>query len=307
MNASNCEFMILPATEMPLGNRPLHWPDRPDTLAETLAIAGQIGERFPITLSSFRAPGYLSADDLSDADLARGITGRGRDVGTQESRVATVLFLQTYVYRIAAPMLAAWVLHGRIPDVAASNISLRFNDLGRPQDVVMKTPRVYALPGDSMVDAEVVTVTDLPSAASKALLDSHLLPMMERLRRSGKMGLPLAKGSVASQIGMALTFIDAQTTIPWQTIARIALEFFEQTAELIGGQGRSGDMHFKRVEDLEGVTFRRGTCCLVYRAPGKEYCGGCPLRSQPELHETWRTRLLARPRTSLVSARGRFP
>jgi|GEM_PF-4966905 len=119
------------------------------------------------------------------------------------------------------------------------------------------------------------------------------------------MGLPLAKGSVASQIGMALTFVDAQSSVPWQTTARIALKFFERTSDLIGGQGRSGDMHYKQFENLEGVTFRRGTCCLVYRAPGKDYCGGCPLRSQPELLETWRTRLLARPRTDLVTPYGR--
>lgn len=305
MSDALSEFTIVPVAEMSLGETPLDWPDRPDTLAGTLEIAGQIGERFPLLHSGLAGPDVLAADNLTDADIARGIADRGRDVGSDEDRVASVLFLQTYVYRVAAPMLAAWVLHGRIPDVSASNLVLRFNGIGRPQDVAMKTPRVYALPGDITRDAETVTVTDLTDAAIRVLLDGHLLPMTERLRQSRKMGLPLARGAVASQIGMALTFIDAQSAVPWQTTAQIAVEFFERTADLIAGQGRSGDMHYKQLGDREGVTFRRGTCCLVYRVPGKGYCGGCPLRSKPELLDTWSTRLLARPTDNLVTPHGR--
>lgn len=297
-------FRTIPVAGMPLGEAPLSWPDRPESLAETLAIAGQVGERFAISIGGGAAPGFLPADGLTDEDLFHGIADRGRDVGTNEDRVATVLFLQTYVYRVAAPMLAAWVLHGRIPDVSAANLALRFNAVGRPQDVAMRAPRVYALPDDIMSDAEVIPVTDLAGAAIDVLLARHLLPVMERLRPFGELGLPIAKGSVASQIGMALTFIDAQSAVRWQTVGRIALEFFDRTTHEIAGQGASGDMHYKQVGERDGITFRRGTCCLVYRAPGKGYCGGCPLRSWEELLDTWQTRLLARPTAGLVTNRG---
>jgi len=296
-------FRMVPADQMPL-DQTGDWPQRPGSLAQTLAIAGMIGERFGMSPGGAGEPGFLPADALSDADLVRAIDDRGRDVGTDEQRVATTLFLQGYVYRIAAPMLAAWVLHRRIPDVSARNLAVRFNAAGRVQDVAMREPRVYALAGDHMSDAEVIPVADLAGAAIKVLLTDHLLDVMGRLRAFCKLGLPLAKGSVASQIGMALTFVDAQSTESWQLVSRIALEFLSRTEPQIGGQGRSGDMQYMQHGLREGVTFRRGTCCLVYRAKGKEFCGGCPLRSEPELHATWQSRLLARPTAGLVSPLG---
>lgn len=298
-------FHMIPADQMPLGDAPLAWPVRPPTLHETLAISAQVGERFVLTMDGHDRPDYLPACALSDDDLLNGISKRGNDVGTTENRVAAALFLQGYAYRVAAPMLAAWVLHGRIPDVSAANLVLRFNDTGRLQDVAMRVPRVFALPDDRLDDAEVIHVSDLTGAAIETLLSGHLLAVMERVRPFGKLGLPLAKGSVASQIGMALTYIDGQSGQPWQLVARIALDFLGRTKAQIAGQGVSGSMHFKQAGCREGVTFCRGTCCLVYRAPGKEYCGGCPLRSESELQETWQTRLLARPAECLVTPAGR--
>ena len=88
--------------------------------------------------------------------------------------MATVLFPQTYVYRVAAPMLAAWILRGRIPDVSAANLAPRFNAVGRPQEVAMRAPRVYALTGDIISDAEVIQVTDLASGAIEVLFAPEL-------------------------------------------------------------------------------------------------------------------------------------
>ena len=79
----------------------------------------------------------------------------------------------------------------------------------------MRAPRVYALTGDITSDAEVIPVTDLAGAATDVLLARHLLPVMERLRPFGQLGLPIAKGSVASQIGMVLVLIDAPSAVGW--------------------------------------------------------------------------------------------
>ena len=76
-------------------------------VAETLAIAGQAGERFAISIGGGAAPGFPPAGGLTGEYLSRGIADRRRDAGTDEDRVATALFLQTYVYRVAAQMLAA--------------------------------------------------------------------------------------------------------------------------------------------------------------------------------------------------------
>jgi hypothetical protein len=48
------------------------------------------------------------------------------------------------------------------------------------------------------------------------------------------------------------------------------------------------------------MTFRQDACCIVYRAPGRAMCGGCPLRSDEDRDGVWADRLAARPESSLV-------
>lgn len=274
-------------------------PLPPRSFAETLAAAAAIGDRFGLASSwTGSLDDRIHATAITDDQIEHGVALRGAGLGTSDRKIAAVMWLQWYCYRMAAPLLAAWVLHRRIPDVAAANIAFRFDAEGRPAFVALIEPRAFAAPGDRVDDLALTHVVDLLPEIVRVLLEDHLVPLAARVRARYRLGGPIIRGTVASQIGMALTFIDAHSRVPWEQVATDALHLLECTAPLIDGQGRSGDVICTESGGRVGMTFRRGTCCTVYRAPSGQMCGGCPLRSDEERAGVWADRLAARPRSS---------
>ncbi|MEM0935753.1 MAG: ferric iron reductase [Pseudomonadota bacterium] len=285
------ELVITPAADEIPADRALSERAAPASFAQAVADAGAIGERFRLSIAGFSDGDLQSADGIGDDALQGLVAARGKGLGTSEPRVAATLFLQAYAYRIAAPGLALWVQSGLVPDMSASNLLLRFDAEGRPIEVYLRDPVVFSDRSFTLPDANVRAVPDLTSQAVESILIQHLLPLHDRLRVLYRLGPLLAKGAVASQIGMALTFIDANTTVAWRDVAATAVAFFNASRDQIEGQGRTGDMIVKRLGELEGTTWRRRTCCLVYQAPERDYCGGCPIRKEPDRNATWARRL----------------
>lgn len=277
-----------------------HWPNRPVTFAETMQVVGQLGERFVVSGAEHR-DGWLAATALSDAEIAREVAARGRAAGVEDAKAAAVLFLQAYVYRVAAPLLAAWVLFGRLPDVSAGNVLLRFGADGRPSALALRRPRMTGLPHDRLPDAEGVASDDLTGVAIRLLLAEHLLPLHDRVRAQYRLGGLLAKGAVTSQIGLILTWIDTHSTVPWARTAGIGLDLFERAGDSLAGQGRAGEMLHLSSGGTEGIAFRRGTCCLAYKAPHKGYCGGCPLKKPAEIRASQEKKFAERPTGDLLA------
>lgn len=274
----------------------------PRTFDQTLAAAAAVGERFDLAVS-WIGPDVdrLQAAALSDDQIEHGITLRGAGLRTTDRKIAAVMWLQWYSYRIAAPLLASWVLHRRLPDVSAANIAFRYDAEGRPAFIAMNECRGYGLAGDSVDDVELIHVPDLLPAIVSILLDGHLLPLASRVQARYRLGRPIIRGTVASQIGMALTFLDAHCRLPWEQVAADSIALLEFTKPLIDGQGRSGDVICTESGGRAGMTFRRGTCCTVYRATGDaEMCGGCPLQSDEHRAGVWADRLAARPAWSFT-------
>jgi ferric iron reductase protein FhuF len=233
-----------------------------------------------------------------DEAIAQLVAARARGLELKPGRAAAVLWMQSYAYRVAGPLLAAWVLHQRVPDLSVENIRLRFDAEGRPVEVRLVRPRVVVESGDRVDDAEFLATPDLTAEAIRLLLDGHLMPILKRLSGRYRLGALSGQGAIASQLGMALTFIDANAATPWIEVARVAVGLFERSRDRIGGEGKTGDMIVTRLGDREGVTWRRRTCCLVHQAPQREKCGGCPLRSEEERLDVWARRLASRPASS---------
>jgi hypothetical protein len=68
------ELRTMPLDELALRERPQEWRSRPDSLAETLAVGGQVGERFGLRIGD-GAAGVLAANALSD-DRRRSLTAQ---------------------------------------------------------------------------------------------------------------------------------------------------------------------------------------------------------------------------------------
>lgn len=274
---------------------PLAQPRKvPTTLAESLKEVCAVGERFALLREPPAGDPMIDADQLDDDDVRAFVAMRGRELNTTDVRIAASMFLQNYVYRIVAPALAMWVLHNRLPDLSAGNVGLRFDHAERPVEVALLLPTVFVRAEDQIPDALCKVSNDLTATAMEMLLERHLMAMHDRIRTIFGLGALLAKGQVASQIGMAFTAIDTNTSVPWPNVVAPAMDFLRRSHERIAGEGKAGDMVLKRLGESEGVTFRRGTCCLVYKTPNRTYCGGCPLRSDEERAEVYTNRLMNR-------------
>ncbi len=289
---------IIPAEEAlrTLG-RPL--PDRPAPparFAETLAAAAAFGPRFELATAWCGSPeDRIVASELTDDQLEHAVALRGSGLKTTDLKVAANMWFQWYCHRMAAPLMASWVLHRRVPDVSAENIAFRFDAEGRPEHTAMIEMRASSLPGDTTEDLDLKPVADLLPEISRVLLDGHLLPLGERLKARYRLGAPITKGTIASQIGMALTTIDAQSSLTWEQVTTDALDLLEHTSLELDSLSRSGDLICLQSANRTGMFYRRGTCCLVYRAPDKAKCGGCPLHSDDDRARVYSDRLAGRP------------
>jgi len=283
-------FRLLDPVEPPLP------PPSPPGLRASLAAIAAVGDRFDLDLpDDAPAVDEVLASAISDERLEVEVAGRARGLNTSDMKASATLFLQAYTYRIAAPALGSWVMHGRVPDVSADNVRLRFV-AGRPVGMRLVRPR-FATSEDS-ADGERRHVPDLVAELERVLLDAHLLPLMERLRSRYRLGSLLAKGAVASQIGMALTCLDARSATPWRRVGTHAVAFFRSSTESIAGEGKAGDMIVTTDGRRTGVTWRRRTCCLAFHCDNREKCGGCPLRPDAERLAVWADRLANRPARS---------
>jgi len=278
------------------GRQLLERPSPPPSFAETLSAAAAVGDRFGLGVSwDGPTDDRINAWELTDDQIRRGVVLRGIGLGTTDEKIAANMWLQWYCYRMAAPLLASWTFHRRIPDVSASNVAFRFDAEGRPAFATLIEARGFALDGDAVSDFKLTYVQDLLGEIVRVLLEQHLLPVAERVKGLYRLGGTLVRGTVASQIGMALTAVDGHSRLPWERVAVDAMDLLNLTKPIIGGQGKSGDVVCIESDCRTGMTFRRGTCCLVYKIESREKCGGCPLRSDEDRAAVYAGRLAARP------------
>ncbi|WP_427788821.1 IucA/IucC family C-terminal-domain containing protein [Brevundimonas diminuta] len=276
---------------------------RPARFAATLDALAALDPRFMLAEGwSGGTDDCFIASELTDAQLDRMIALRAADLKTADLKVAANMWFQWYCCRLTGPVLGGWMLHGRAPDVSAENIAFRIDAEGRPQFVAMVRPRVSALPGDRVEDRTLTPVDDLKAAIVSTLLDDHLLPLGERLKARYRLGAPIIRGTIASQIGTVTTLIDARTSLMWEHTATALLDLLALATPQIDGLDRSGAPICVQGGGRTGTFYRRGTCCLVYRAPDREKCGICPLTSEVERAAVYAERLAARPQTPPMQA-----
>ena len=198
-------------------------------------------------------PGYLRTI-VADTRTAR---------GTDRSDVATSLFVQGYVFRIATVAIGSWLRHGAViaTDPATTAIAL---GRGSPNAVLLD-PDSRLLPAAGVAEVHA------------ALIDAHLQPLVDTAHRSAKVGAPLLWGNVAASCAAAFgAFMGSPGARPAEIADRAETFFATARPEL-----RSGGT-LVRVADR--IAWRRSRCCLWYRTESGFMCEDCSLRSAAE-HE----------------------
>jgi hypothetical protein len=192
-----------------------------------------------------------------------------------QPHAAAALAWKAYTYWLALPAVLGWASVRRVPLLTADDVLVHFDDrrplvtLGLRPDIT-----VAVLPSDPLAlsgrVAGVRVVADeatLLAELRRSLLDQHLTPLLEAMRRQVRIGERTLLGSLAS--GVAYGVLRSTDTLPGSSAETIAtLLTALGVADLIElAPGPTG-----------ALTVQRRTCCLAFTLPKPKVCSGCCIR-----------------------------
>jgi hypothetical protein len=218
--------------------------------------------------------GWLPATALTDGSRLPDLLDAAARRWNAAPHAAAALAWKAYTYWLALPPVLGWASARRVPLVRPEDVLVHFEDR-RPLLTLglRQTVRVAVLPGDPLAMSrapEIIVVPDedaLLAAFRGSLLDAHLSPLLEQIRRRVHLGSRTLLGSLAS--GVAYGILRAADTLPGSTVANAgtlldALDVAD-LVELVPGP--SGEL-----------TVQRKTCCLAFTLPTPKICSGCCIR-----------------------------
>ncbi len=248
-----------------------------------LSVAGGGGLKVPLS-ARFGVPdepGWTLAADLFAPELLDELMVRvGRGYGTDDRPVIGTMLLRSYLWRILAPTVAAFLAERRLPDLHAGNVALRYDERGA-LDLAFAGSRLAALPDDPAAghpDVVVVPTEDALLARMRdALAESHLsvlIPALRDLRvRRGRRTLWLVAVDVISEAFM-LVGRELDREIESRAFAE----------RLLGGPlPLSGPTNYliPKPGEAPETTRTRNICCLYYKL-GNGACATCPRLADDE-------------------------
>ncbi|MFG2292195.1 (2Fe-2S)-binding protein [Streptomyces sp. NPDC048603] len=178
----------------------------------------------------------------------------GRRMGGADHRVAASTLQFGLAARLWSIGLGAYVLTGRVPDLAPDRVWWR---LPAGQSVELWLPEPGARPG---------------AALGETVL-AHLAGLQETVRRRYGVSPHTLRGNSASGLVGALRELAGRVPGAGPVAAPVVAALLDEAGPL-AGTGR-----FVYEEGL-GAAFVRRSCCLYYRAPGGGLCGDCVLRTR---------------------------
>ncbi|MYT69133.1 MULTISPECIES: (2Fe-2S)-binding protein [unclassified Streptomyces] len=218
---------------------------RPEQVAEALRDVARLGGFFALDTAAPR--------DHVDGGwgLRDGFAARARVVndrfGTAELRVGASVAHLGLAARLWSPVLACALLHGIVPTMSAVEWS------GEGTDLRLTAPR-----------GRLAARLPSPVEALHAEVDGVLRDVEDGLTVKVAPGL-LAGNSASALVGSAAQLLRTRPALRGP-LTRLVRELLE-TGRLRGTGRITGPR----------LTFRRNSCCLLYRAPGGGKCGDCCL------------------------------
>ncbi|MGH2381201.1 MAG: IucA/IucC family C-terminal-domain containing protein [Candidatus Limnocylindria bacterium] len=268
-------------------------PGHDDGLPETLARIARLGEGYELQVAPAR-DGWLPAEALigGGPQFERAIE-RLRVVGAdpQAQRAIGSQFVLLYL-RFVWPVVAAFALERRVPDVAAANLMVRLDDAGWPSAFAMTRPNFAALEEDPAArDASFVArdEAELVRWLHVAAVDRNAAPLIETTRRRLYTSGTALWGNVAAAFAHPLLWHVQHVAAESTAVVRDA------EALLARGDAPRLNDQVRLLRMVEGgeewVVHARRTCCLRWCLPGESRCADCPLVREPQAGEFLREHL----------------
>ncbi len=253
--------------------------------------------RLPVRAGRPEGDGWVAADRLlgpGSPALEERVRAFGRQIGAERPAVAASLLLEAYAGLVAGVAFGYLVGAGHAPELAAANVSLRFQPGQVPDALALHDPLAVAvhdlLPGGRGRPGRAGQPAQLGRLAS-SLLDGHLGVLVARLEelRVGR-GPRALWGLVANGCGAAIAQTAERTGRSPQQARELAEAFFGLPGSPLPGPPRLLEVPLARGTRL---VRKRLSCCLSYALAGCDYCVTCPVFSDGRATELAAARLTA--------------
>jgi ferric iron reductase protein FhuF len=213
------------------------------------------------------------------ATLTRIVRAAMIGFGADDEGIGASLFAESYAFRVAGVVLAAYALDLPAPSMDPATIA-----------ITVHQPRPAAV---AYLDAE-VSRRNAPELAHD-VIGGHLAPFVAALHDEFSVGERLLWGNVAAACAVAFRAVESTLitgAVNDRAQVRDRAQAFVDACQLwFDGLGR-----FTVVEHdaRQGWYWDRTSCCLWFRTADGDLCDNCSLIDPAELHEQ-RTRELASP------------
>ncbi|MEV2209372.1 (2Fe-2S)-binding protein [Streptomyces sp. NPDC047970] len=236
---------------------------------DLLARVGAVGPYFEIAAGERPdAAGFRPLSALyGDRRVLEGYVAEvGRRLGSDQRRVAASTLHIGTAARLWSVALGAAVLTGRVRDLAPDRLLWRTPPTG-PIELWLPRPSACPPPGTAVGAPSPAALVD---ALHDTVMVRNLEPFARVLRREFTLSPLTLRGNAASALVGAARVLGGHA--PGAGGDPVALAGALLDREPMAGEG---------VLDRDPLAYRRGSCCLYYRAPGGGMCGECVLHRRP--------------------------
>jgi hypothetical protein len=214
--------------------------------------------------------GWVHANDLLDGSRLPDLLEVARRRWGAAPHAAATLAWKSYSYWLALPAVLSWAVARRLPHIEADNVLVKFGMTSPLLQIGLANTSTVVLPDDPLAQSGLPGITVaadeevLLKTLRVGLLDRHLDPLSERIRREVKVGRRTLLGSVAS--GIAHAVVRAGSVLPEPAAPTVdtllkALDL-DDLVEVTPGPGNQ-------------LAVQRKTCCLAFTLPRPKICSGC--------------------------------
>lgn len=217
--------------------------------------------------------GWRSAAELLTADGVRDWLGAAERRWSAQPHAAAALAWKCYSYWLALPAVIGFIGSRRVPLMTPDHVLVRFSErrpfltlaLRRPVTAVLATDPIVAgdTPGLLIVEDE----DELLGVLRRSLVDAHLDPMLDEVRRQARLSRRTLWGSVASGVAYA---ISRGHGAPGPELLR--------TARRVLTALDADDLVDLSPREQGGLDIKRRTCCLAFTLPTPKVCTSCCIR-----------------------------
>jgi ferric iron reductase protein FhuF len=220
-----------------------------------------------------QTPGWRSAAELLTGEGVGDWLAAAEGRWSAQPHAAAALAWKCYSYWLALPAVIGFATSRRVPLMTPDHVLVRFSErqpfltlaLRRPVTAVLATDPIVAseTPGLLIVEDE----DELLGVLRRSLVDAHLDPMLDEVRKQARLSRRTLWGSVASGVAYAMSrgFPAPPGTVLDTTYRVLHALSADDLVEL-------------SVREGGGLDVKRRTCCLAFTLPTPKVCSGCCIR-----------------------------